>query len=248
MRSHGPDRPSIVASVVTHIAILAGVWWLQSQAPDQVEFETFQIEVVTLAQLEPTPETATPEVPVETIDPPEPEPIQEELPPPPEPEPEPEPPPPEPEPEPEPEPPPPEPEPEPEPEPQRETPPTPPDAEVAEETTPEDIRVRMEGLRRDFPVYYENIIRQINRCFRWRGAGNWVAVVQFEIQADGTVPARTIRVAQPSGNVSFDIEAEGAVECAGGEGRFGPLPPELPWDALPIRFTFSPGGEQDLQF
>ncbi|MDX1647346.1 MAG: hypothetical protein R3304_09400, partial [Longimicrobiales bacterium] len=47
-----------------------------------------------------------------------------------------------------------------------------------------------------------------------------------------------------SGNAAFDIEALGAVECAG-QGRFGPLPEELPYDRFPVRFTFRPLG--DLQ-
>ncbi len=96
----------------------------------------------------------------------------------------------------------------------------------------------MEGLRRDYPAYYNNIIRQINRCFRPPG-GSWRTVVYFVIQRDGTV--RDIDFVERSGSVAFDFRAMEAVECAG-QGRFGALPEDLPWDAMPIRFEFRPTG------
>ncbi len=101
----------------------------------------------------------------------------------------------------------------------------------------EDIRVKMEGLRRDYPQYYNNIIVQMARCFRWDGGGAWLAVIEFVIHRDGKVT--DIKVAQPSGNPIFDIDAMGAAECAG-EGRLGPLPKDLPYDRLPVRFRFTP--------
>jgi len=107
--------------------------------------------------------------------------------------------------------------------------------------TGEGINVRMEGLRRDYPEYYNNIIRQIQRCFRPPAGANAEAVVDFVIQRDGTV--RDIRFVTRSGNAVFDFEAMGAVECAG-SGRFGALPEDLP-DQFPIRFQFRPvGGQQ----
>ena len=107
----------------------------------------------------------------------------------------------------------------------------------------ENINVRIEGLRRDYPAYYENIIRQINRCFisRWRQGGNWEAEVLFTIRKDGV--ASDLEFGKRSGNVSFDYEAMGAVDCAG-QGRFGPLPEDFPWEAVRIRFTFEPPSEQ----
>lgn len=101
----------------------------------------------------------------------------------------------------------------------------------------EDIRVKMEGLRRDYPQYYNNIIVQMARCFRWDGGGDWSAVVEFVIHKDGSVT--DIKVAQPSGNPVFDIDAMGAAECAG-KGRLGSLPKDLPYDRLPVRFRFTP--------
>ena len=103
----------------------------------------------------------------------------------------------------------------------------------------EGINVRMEGLRRDYPEYYNNIIRQILRCFRWQGRGDWEATVYFAIQRDGSV--RDLRFVTRSGNASFDFEAMGAVECAG-QGRFGPLPADLPYETQPVNFQFSPSG------
>jgi outer membrane biosynthesis protein TonB len=103
----------------------------------------------------------------------------------------------------------------------------------------EGINVRLEGVRRDYPEYYNNIIRQIFRCFRWQGQGNWETTVYFVIHRDGQVSDLAVRA--KSGNPTFDIEAMGAVECAG-RGRFGNLPEDLPWDVLPVQFRFSPEG------
>ena len=96
----------------------------------------------------------------------------------------------------------------------------------------------MEGLRRDYPEYWNNIIRQIQRCFR-PPSGNWVTSVTFMIRRDGSVT--NLAFERRSGNASFDFEAMGAVECAG-QGRFGPLPEELPYEVQPIRFEFRPSG------
>jgi outer membrane biosynthesis protein TonB len=199
---------------------------------EPIEYVTYQMELITEAELAelatspPEPEVETPNAPLPEPEPePEPEPI------------------PEPEPEPEPEPAPPEPEPE----------PAPPEPEIVEQPTQpaenldisrastEQMTIRMEGLRRDYPQYYEQIVRQITRCFRWTGggAGRWTTVVRFEIERDGTIPGSSIQLHQPSGNPTFDIQAFGAVECAGA-GRLSPLPEDLPYDVLPIQFTFSP--------
>jgi TonB family protein len=119
---------------------------------------------------------------------------------------------------------------------EEETPAADPEPEEVE-TSGEDINVRMEGLRRDYPAYYGNIIRQMDRCFRWRQGGRWEAVVTFVIRSDGTIS--DLDLVQGSGNMAFDTQALGAVECAG-QGRLGPLPDELPYDQLPVQFRFSP--------
>lgn len=130
---------------------------------------------------------------------------------------------------------------------EEETPPSAPDPPPDEiDESGEGINVRLEGVRRDYPAYYNNIIRQIFNCFRWRGGGSWEASVFFMIEREGTVA--DMRFLSRSGSTAFDFEAIGAVECAG-QGRFGQLPDELPYDRLPVQFDFRPPGEaQELIF
>ena len=117
-------------------------------------------------------------------------------------------------------------------------PPTSPNPDPDVETPGEDLNVRLEGLRRDYPVYYENIIRQMQRCFRWRGEEDLRAKVYFVINRDGSVSE--VDILESSRSIAFDIEAMGAAECAGDRGRLGPLPEALLFDRLPVSFTFSP--------
>jgi len=205
------------------VHVVAIVLWLgvMTGQPDVPDFVSYQIELVALEE----PESGTVVVEAPPAPPPQPE---EDQPPPPEIE--------EPE-EPETE----EPEIVPPPEPIEPTPPAPsqPEPEPTETAESADaINVRIEGLRRDYPLYYENVITQIQRCFRWTGTGAPETEVYFVIEADGSVSDS--RFVRQSGNPGFDYTALGAVECAG-EGRFGPLPDDLPYDRLPIRFTFRPG-------
>ena len=124
---------------------------------------------------------------------------------------------------------------------EEETPPSAPDLPPDEiDESGEGINVRLEGVRRDYPAYYNNIIRQIFNCFRWRGGGSWEATVFFMIEREGTVADMTFL--SRSGSTAFDFEAIGAVECAG-QGRFGQLPDELPYDRLPVQFDFRPPGD-----
>ena len=242
-----PGRGPVLASVALHAVAVAGAWLGQSLMERPIEYVAFEMDIVTFADLE-EPEdfaVAEPDLVVET---------PEESPPPPV-EPEPEPPPPEPEPDPEPAPRPPEPQPErqrePEPPPREQTPPQPerpperPPEETREDVSSAEIVARMEGLRRDYPAYYDQIQREIFRCFRPpAGVDRATTIVRFEIRRDGRVPGSSIRLFQRSGNTPFDLQAVAAVECAGG-GRFGPLPPDLPFDVLPVQFTFSPRGFQE---
>lgn len=221
------DRTSLAGSLAVHAVVVLVAWLVSMKDPQPLEFVTYEIDLVS-----PPPavqaEEAAPATEELVVERPEPEPppeepdpvVEEETPPPPEPDPEPTP---------------------AEPEPEEEETPAATTEEVEEQPTEsgEDINVRMEGLRRDFPSYYENIIRQISRCFRWRGEGRWSTTLYFVITREGN--AEDIRVAQSSGNVVFDTEAMGAVECAG-RGRFGPLPEDLPYDRFPIRFRFDPSG------
>lgn len=224
------DRKSFGASLGVHVGLLVVVFGSSPARPKPLEFTSYHIEIVS-----PPPLTqAAVDVPSQeelVVDRPEPEPVQEEAPKPapvteekPKPKP---------------------------PEPEKRSNPL---AEPAEEAKPgtstaqpsptgveggEGINVRLEGVRRDYPEYYNNIIRQITRCFRWQGQGSWETTVYFVIHRDGKVS--DLEVLARSGNPTFDIEAMGAVECAG-QGRFGSLPKDLPWDMLPIQFRFSPQG------
>jgi len=113
-----------------------------------------------------------------------------------------------------------------------------PDAETGVESS-DAINIRIDGLRRDYPAYYDNIILQIRRCFRWAGQGTPETEVYFVIMEGGDVS--DVRFVRQSGNPSFDYEALGAVFCAGQPGHFGPLPDALKFDRLPIRFNFRSG-------
>lgn len=219
-----------------HVALFALAWASTLYEPRQIEFLTYEIELVSPPAAQ-RPQEEEPQPPAEelVVERPEPEPT------------------------------PPEPEveevvpveePEPEPEPVREEPPVeepppepaedpvvtaePDSLEEEPEETGQGINVRMEGLRRDYPAYYDNIIQQIFRCFRWTGGGSWETTVFFYIDREGN--AEDIDFVSRSGNTRFDYEALGAVECAG-RGRFGPLPAELPYDRFPIRFSFRPTGQ-----
>jgi hypothetical protein len=221
-----PGRKSLFASAGVHVVAVVLAWGAQMSEPKPLDFITYDIQLVSPPPRQEAPEpqpVVEEEVVVET-----PEPVVEEKPPPvveqverveEKPTPTPTPPPPDPEPEEE-----------------------PGDPEPSETLSGEDLNVRMEGLKRDYPVYYDNIIRQIQRCFEYRGSGRLETAIRFYISRDGTVDGRTIRFDVQSGNVNFDYAAMGAVECAGA-GRFGPLPEELGQDRLPILFTFRPRGE-----
>jgi len=234
-------RSGLWVSGLLHAMVITVLFYTASfRAPTQ-QFETFQIELVASTVVpEPLP-PATEELVVETpapapiepppeIPPPDPEPQVEETPPPPDPDPEPEP---------EETPPPPD-----DVEPQEQPPASQPDEVPSEEDVEEtgsNVNVRLEGLRRDYPAYYANIVQQISNCFRPpRGNNRWEAIVYFEIRPDGTVSG--VRPVQRSGSQAFDLAAIGAVADCAGRGRFGELPEDLPYETLPVQFRFSPRG------
>ncbi len=236
------DRRSMALSAFFHSLVFGLAWASVLFAPEPMEFVTYEIELVSPPPARQTeePEAAAQELVIERPDPeptpPEPEveeivPVEE-----PEPEPEPDPPPVERE------------------EPREEEPP-----EVAEEVvvaaaeelleeepevSGEGLNVRIEGLQRDYPQYYENIILQIRRCFRWRGGGNWETVVFFNIDRDGN--AQDIQFVERSGSTAFDFDALEAVDCAGRPGRIGPLPEDVPYERFPVLFRFSPTRDLSL--
>jgi len=99
--------------------------------------------------------------------------------------------------------------------------------------------VRSDGIEFPFPGYLNNIVRQIAINFKPRNpAARLKAEVRFLIHRDGSVS--DLSFIRRSGNFSFDLEAQGAVEAASSTGRFGPLPAGFPDDVLPVVFSFDP--------
>lgn len=239
-----PPRRSLVGSFLVHGGIGALALATTLQQPMPPTFITYEIEIVSPPPRPveaPEDSDPAPEVEEFRVERPDetPQPDETDALPPPDAEPDPEP-----EVEEEPDPTPPEPEADPEPV-EEETPPAATDEPDEEsELSGEDIEVRMEGLRRDYPVYYENIIRQIRRCFRPPPGvpAGLETTVYFVIRADGSTADEEL--VEQSGNFEFDFEALGAIADCAGKGRFGPLPDDLPYERLPIRFRFRPSGDQ----
>ncbi len=98
--------------------------------------------------------------------------------------------------------------------------------------------VRVEGKVFPFPDYLRRIVNEILR--RWSAPTGLPlsAEVSFTIMRDGSVT--NIRVVRSSRNYTFDLEAEGAVEQAGGDKAFGPLPTGWPQETLDVAFHFTP--------
>jgi TonB family protein len=103
----------------------------------------------------------------------------------------------------------------------------------------EAINVQLEGAAFVDPGYLQNIIRQVNRYWRPPAGGRHLrAEVVFVIEQDGSVEG--IEMLARSGDMSFDLEARGAIEAAGRAKVFGPLPAAWPRDRLRISFFFDP--------
>jgi protein TonB len=99
--------------------------------------------------------------------------------------------------------------------------------------------VRSEGIEFPFPGYLNNIVRQIAIRFKPRNpAARLKAEVRFLIHRDGSVS--DINFLRKSGNFSFDLEAQGAIDAASSAHAFGPLPAGFADDVLPVVFSFDP--------
>lgn len=97
--------------------------------------------------------------------------------------------------------------------------------------------IRIPGIEFPYPDYLRNIMNEVLK--RWTQPNSRLrAEVAFLILKDGTVT--DIRFIKRSGNFTFDLEAQGAIESAGNARAFGPLPDG--WDAnvLPVTFVFEP--------
>jgi TonB family protein len=104
----------------------------------------------------------------------------------------------------------------------------------------DELTFRQEGIRFQYPEYLNNIVTQIRK--RWAApAGRNARLrveVAFTIQRDGTVT--DIEFVRRSSNRIFDAEALGAIERAGRDRAFGPLPSGWNGESLPIAFNFTP--------
>ena len=98
--------------------------------------------------------------------------------------------------------------------------------------------VRTEGIEFPYPVYLQNVVRQIALQFKPPPNSAQRAEVSFLIRRDGSISG--LRLVTRSGSFSFDQDAMGAVEAAARSNAFGPLPPGFTDDVLPVIFSFDP--------
>lgn len=103
----------------------------------------------------------------------------------------------------------------------------------------EAVNVQEDGATFAFPAYLQNIIRQVYRYWRPPTGGRALrAEISFVIHRDGAVS--DIEWVRKSGDLTFDLEARGAVEAAGRARAFGTLPKRYPRDRLRVSFFFDP--------
>jgi outer membrane biosynthesis protein TonB len=99
--------------------------------------------------------------------------------------------------------------------------------------------VQTEGIEFPFPVYLNNIVRQIALRFQPPDPdARLKAEVMFLIHRNGSVS--NVRFITRSGSYPFDLEAQGAIEAAASARAFGPLPEGFSDDVLPVVFSFDP--------
>ena len=101
------------------------------------------------------------------------------------------------------------------------------------------VTVKTPGLSFPYPEYLRNIVSQIYRSWERPRGGTRRAEVFFMLHRDGSVS--DIRFLTPSGDFTFDLNAQGAIEAAANNKAFGPLPDGYPQDVLPVSFYFEPG-------
>lgn len=103
----------------------------------------------------------------------------------------------------------------------------------------ENIDEHLRGVQCPSPAYCANIVRQLYRYFRPpTGSTNDAVEVFFWIDRDGS--AAEMRVVRSTGSYRFQLAALEAVEQAGNNKAFGPLPRAFQLDRLPVSFYFRP--------
>jgi outer membrane biosynthesis protein TonB len=100
------------------------------------------------------------------------------------------------------------------------------------------VNAKTEGVEFPYPAYLNNIVRQIAVRFNPRNPGALRAEVFFIVRRDGSVGE--FRFLTKSNSYAFDLEAQGAIEAAGGARAFGRLPDGYVNDFLPVVFSFDP--------
>jgi periplasmic protein TonB len=96
--------------------------------------------------------------------------------------------------------------------------------------------VKVDGIDFPYPVYLQNVVRQIALQFKPSARGALQAEVAFMIRRDGSIAG--LRLTRRSSVFSFDQDALAAVELA--SRAFGPLPEGFSDDVLPVIFSFDP--------
>ncbi len=223
-RAGGPDRRAVLQSASVHISLFVIAWAATAFRSPPIEYETVMIQIMSppAVQAQEVVESAPPEELEVDMPDPEPEeeplPVEQETPPPPPERPRTEP--------------------RPAEAPREERTPTTTEETTEQRDTGEGIETRLEGLIRDYPEYWNRIIREISRCFRGSREAHR-GTFRFTIHRDGTVS--DIDVVESSGSLAFEINAIEAIECAG-RGRLGPLPNDFQYETLPVLFSFEPRG------
>lgn len=111
---------------------------------------------------------------------------------------------------------------------------------VAPSTGSDVVTLHQDGPPFPFPEYITKIVNEVYR--RWNQSGmrpGLRAQVAFVIMRDGTVPDSSIRVETTSRSSVFDNNGMAAVEAAGAQRAFGPLPSGYNSASLPVLFNFT---------
>jgi periplasmic protein TonB len=110
---------------------------------------------------------------------------------------------------------------------------------VASSAGGEGLNVRTEGAEFVDVAYLENVVRTVRRYWRAPpGSRTEEVEVRFWIHRDGSVS--NIEIVRASGAFAFRSSAMEAVEQAGIQRAFGPLPAAYGADRLAVSFYFRP--------